>query len=116
MTDERRSFLRRATNTRAAVETMSGQLLDEAAGVINLSIAGARIASRAELVAGAHYRLRLEGTNTWFEISVQERIDGEYRCKIETPWDDLHDVIRQSDDLTLLVLESTDPEEEDDSR
>lgn len=111
MSEERRSYLRRRTNAAVAIETTSGESLDEDARVLNLSIAGARIATSKDLDVGQSYRLKLAQTDAWIDISVKERVDGEYRCVIETSWDDLQDVIRQSDDLTLLVLESSEPDD-----
>lgn len=110
MSDERRNFLRRETKTQAVLETRDGTRLDAAAEILNLSIAGARMATPADLVVGEIYRVMLTGTSDWFDIQVQERIGQEYRCRFETPWDELQDVIRQSDDMVLLVLESSDPE------
>jgi hypothetical protein len=107
MTEDRRSFARRDTDITAAIETAAGESLDPQARVLNLSIAGARLASGADLAQGIRYRIKLAGTRAWIEVSVQERVGDEYRCLIETPWDDLHDAIRESDDLMLLVLDSS---------
>lgn len=107
MVDDRRNFSRRATDTTVSIATMQGQDLDPRARVANLSVGGIRIASSADLRPGERYRARLSKTKTWFEIAVEERIGGDYRCRIESPWEELYEVIRQSDDLTLLVLESS---------
>lgn len=107
MTKERRNFGRRTTDTFATVATIGNQDLDSSARVINLSVNGLRLATPASLMSDQRYRVKLAKTNSWFEIVVQERIGDEYRCRIETSWDDLQDVIRQSDDLTLLVLASS---------
>lgn len=105
---ERRDYQRRSTAIKTTLETMAGQLLTEDARVLNVSVNGARIETPADLAVGGRYRVKLEGTTIPFEVSIHERVGSEYRCQIETAWDDLHDVIRQSDDLTLLVLESSD--------
>lgn len=113
MNQDRRSFERRETEVSAIVAAPKGEVLDASARVLNLSVGGVRLASGAELAEGGRYSLKLEDTETWFEVSVIERVDGSYRCKIETDWDDLHDVIRQSDDLTLLILHSSENEAPD---
>ena len=113
MSKERRNFERRTTDTLATVATIGNHDLDTAARVINLSVNGLRLATPATLLIEQQYRVKLAKTNGWFEIVVQERIGDEYRCRIETPWDDLQDVIRQSDDLTLLVLASSEIDEDD---
>lgn len=113
MSKERRNFERRKTDTFAVIGTTSGQDLDPAARVIDLSVNGIRLATPATLLPDQRYRVQLLKTDSWFEISVRERIGDEYRCRIESPWEDLQDVIRQSDDLTLLVLGSSEIEEHD---
>ncbi|WPZ34337.1 hypothetical protein T8K17_24280 [Thalassobaculum sp. OXR-137] len=112
MSKDRRIFERRKTETLATVGTVEGQDLDPAARVVDLSVNGTRIASTAELQVHNRYRVKLAKTEAWFDIVVCERMGGEYRCRIETSWDDLQDVIRQSDDLTLLVLRSSEIEED----
>ena len=109
---ERRDFQRRVTAIKTNLETVTGQSLVEEAQVLNLSVNGARIETNADLTVGGRYRLKLEGTTIPFEISILERNGSQYRCQIETAWDDLHDVIRQSDDLTLLVLDSSEPRDD----
>lgn len=113
MSKERRNFERRKTDAFAVVATTSGQDLDSAARVINLSVNGIRLATPATLLPDHRYRVQLANTDTWFEIAVRECIGDEYRCRIESPWEDLQDVIRQSDDLTLLVLGSSEIEGDD---
>lgn len=113
MSKERRNFERRKTDTFAMVATTSGQDLDPAAKVIDLSVNGIRLATPATLLPDQRYRVQLAKTDTWFQIEVRERVGDQYRCRIETPWDDLQDVIRQSDDLTLLVLGSSEIEGDD---
>ena len=113
MSKERRNYERRKTDTFAVVGTTSGQDLDRAARVINLSVNGIRLATPATLLPEHRYRVQLAKTAIWFEIDVQERIGDEYRCRIDSSWEELQDVIRQSDDLTLLVLGSSEIEEED---
>lgn len=112
MSEDRRAFSRRTTETTISISTLEGQILDTEARIINLSVGGIRIASPAELLLQQGYRARLANTDTWFEILIIESIGAEYRCRIVTPWEDLYEVIRQSDDLTLLVLEASDPDEE----
>ncbi|SDG45968.1 MULTISPECIES: PilZ domain-containing protein [Thalassobaculum] len=113
MSKERRNFERRKTDTFATVATIGGQDLDTAARVLNLSVDGIRLATPAALVPEHRYRVKLAKTDSWFEIVVRERVGDECRCRIESSWDDLQDVIRQSDDLTLLLLGSSDTEEDD---
>ena len=112
MAEDRRIFSRRTTDTTVSISTLQGQDLDPEAHIVNLSVGGVRISSSADLRPQQHYRAKLARTETWFEIAVKERIGSEYRCRIETPWEDLYEVIRQSDDLTLLVLEASDPDGE----
>lgn len=112
MGDERRNFSRRGTDATVSIGTKLGQDLDSSASVLNLSVGGIRIASAADLEPGGHYRAKLSNTETWFEVAIVERIGQEYRCRIESSWEDLYEVIRQSDDLTLLVLESSHPDGE----
>ena len=113
MSKERRNFERRKTDTFAVVAATSGQCLDSAAKVLDLSVNGIRLATPAPLQSDHRYRVQLAKTDTWFEIEVRERIGDQYRCSIETSWEELQDVIRQSDDLTLLVLGSSEIEEDD---
>lgn len=113
MSEERRNFNRRKSDTLVSVATLEGQDLDPRARVVNLSVGGIRIATSVNLMEQSRYRAKLAKTDIWFEISVQERRGEEYRCKIESSWEDLQDVIRQSDDLTLLILEASDPQADD---
>lgn len=113
MSKERRNFQRRKTDTIATIATTGGQDLDSAARVLNLSVNGIRLASPASLLPEHRYRVKLAKTDVWFEIVVKERVGDECRCLIESSWDDLQDVIRQSDDLTLMILGSSDTDETD---
>ncbi|MDF1791869.1 MAG: PilZ domain-containing protein [Thalassobaculaceae bacterium] len=112
MSEERRNFSRRRTETLAAISTVEGQDLDTQARVVDLSVNGVRLATSAVLQGETRYRVKLAQTSVLVEFVVRERIGDEYRCQFETPWEDLHDVIRQSDDLTLLVLEASHSEED----
>ncbi len=106
---ERRGFIRRQTATKTRLETMTGQSLADAAIVADLSVNGARIETTAELVVGSLYRLVLEGTSTPFEVEILDKTGNQYRCLIKTSCANLNDVIRESDDLTLLLLEQNEP-------
>ena len=112
MSEERRNFTRRTSDTMVSIATLEGQDLDPQARVVNLSVGGIRIATSAILIEENRYRAKLAKADIWFEISVQERRGEEYRCQIESSWEDLQDVIRQSDDLTLLVLEASESQDE----
>lgn len=107
MSKERRNFERRKTAILAAVETADGQVLDPTAGVLDLSVNGLKLTTSAGLEADTCYRAKLAKTDDWFEFVVRQRDGNAYHCRIETPWEDLYEVIRQSDDLTLLVLGSS---------
>ena len=109
MSKDRRKFDRRQTDTWAALATSEGQDLDAKARVLDLSVNGIRLSTDASLVPENRYRVKLADTDTWFDILVltHDRASGQFRCRIETPWDELQEVIRQSDDLLLLVLGSS---------
>lgn len=112
MNRDRRVFKRRKTEASAIVATTEGQELDSAARVVDLSVNGIRIETAALLHTDSRYRVKLAETDAWFDVVVLERVDDTYRCQIDSDWHELEDVIRQSDDLTLLVLESSEPEDD----
>ena len=109
MSKDRRHFERRQTDTWAALATAEGQDLDAKARVLDLSVNGIRLSTAATLIPDNRYRVKLANTDTWFDILVlvHDRESEQYRCRIETSWDDLQEVIHQSDDLLLLVLGSS---------
>jgi len=98
---ERRQFQRRRTLTLVRVESLDGHLIDDAAKALNISFGGIRICTEADLETGEHYavKLKLDGTNAFFEVEVLEKIGTRYRCRVLTEDERFDDIIRQHDDL-----------------
>ncbi|MCR9255713.1 MAG: PilZ domain-containing protein [Alphaproteobacteria bacterium] len=109
MSEDRRRFERRATQTNVRIESLKGDVLDESADAENISVGGIRLKTGANLVKGAHYlvKLKLAGTDSFFDVEVLAQNGDSYRCRVETEDERFDDIIRQHDDLALLALGST---------